>query len=534
MHAAVAVRRVLAEADVGEQDELREARPRTARSARWTIPSSSQAPEPSSSFASGMPKRSTRLDRRAPRARPPRATRSSTEKRLIPGSALVRSRSTAPTKSGITKSSRSSRVSRTSARRASVRRRRRSRVAGKALTAEGYVRRTVRSRVRPGAFVSYGRDRAWLVGGFGRVGYGAAHGFGPETGTRCARVLPETGDRRELERLRARRRRPERHATRFLVIAFLSAVLLLTLLLTAFGTWTSTPVAARPMRFAERAPGRPADPADHRHGRRAADPASGRPERASRRSAITTPATARSRSTRVGRQGNEGLLARLWHKLAGGGREPRLVPAPRRPRPGHVGARRRRCARHRRLLAGQRHGRRHHRLRPRRAGRTARASTSGRNRRRRSSSRSRTCAPTRRSTVGSAVAKAARRSAVVVDLPASSGRRSPATRRTRATTCSLSVAPGRGAARFAERSSSSGTSSARPDGGRSRNGCVRCASELGAAFCIVNGENAADGVGITAKLAERILAAGADVITLGNRTWRRSEISAYLDGLGDA
>jgi metallophosphoesterase (TIGR00282 family) len=52
--------------------------------------------------------------------------------------------------------------------------------------------------------------------------------------------------------------------------------------------------------------------------------------------------------------------------------------------------------------------------------------------------------------------------------------------------------------------------------------------ELGASFCIVNGENAADGVGITPKLAARILAAGADVITLGNHTWRRSEINTYL------
>ncbi len=39
----------------------------------------------------------------------------------------------------------------------------------------------------------------------------------------------------------------------------------------------------------------------------------------------------------------------------------------------------------------------------------------------------------------------------------------------------------------------------------------------------------ADGVGITPKLAARILAAGADVITLGNHTWRRSEINAYLE-----
>jgi metallophosphoesterase (TIGR00282 family) len=54
--------------------------------------------------------------------------------------------------------------------------------------------------------------------------------------------------------------------------------------------------------------------------------------------------------------------------------------------------------------------------------------------------------------------------------------------------------------------------------------------ELGVAFCVLNGENAADGVGITPKLAERLLAAGADVITLGNHTWRRSEIQPYLSG----
>jgi 2',3'-cyclic-nucleotide 2'-phosphodiesterase len=52
--------------------------------------------------------------------------------------------------------------------------------------------------------------------------------------------------------------------------------------------------------------------------------------------------------------------------------------------------------------------------------------------------------------------------------------------------------------------------------------------ELDVAFCVVNGENAADGVGITPRLAERLLAAGADAITLGNHTWRRSEIAPYL------
>ena len=35
-------------------------------------------------------------------------------------------------------------------------------------------------------------------------------------------------------------------------------------------------------------------------------------------------------------------------------------------------------------------------------------------------------------------------------------------------------------------------------------------------------------MGITPKLAERLLAAGADAITLGNHTWRRQEIAPYL------
>jgi metallophosphoesterase (TIGR00282 family) len=55
-------------------------------------------------------------------------------------------------------------------------------------------------------------------------------------------------------------------------------------------------------------------------------------------------------------------------------------------------------------------------------------------------------------------------------------------------------------------------------------------TELGADFCIVNGENAAAGRGITAKLADKILASGADVITLGNWTWGQSEFAPYLSG----
>jgi 2',3'-cyclic-nucleotide 2'-phosphodiesterase len=52
--------------------------------------------------------------------------------------------------------------------------------------------------------------------------------------------------------------------------------------------------------------------------------------------------------------------------------------------------------------------------------------------------------------------------------------------------------------------------------------------ELEADVCIVNGENVADGVGITPKLADGLLAAGADAITLGNHVWRRGEIAPYL------
>jgi hypothetical protein len=54
--------------------------------------------------------------------------------------------------------------------------------------------------------------------------------------------------------------------------------------------------------------------------------------------------------------------------------------------------------------------------------------------------------------------------------------------------------------------------------------------ELRADFCVVNGENAAAGRGITAKLADRMLGSGADVITLGNWTWGQSDFAPYLSG----
>jgi metallophosphoesterase (TIGR00282 family) len=48
-------------------------------------------------------------------------------------------------------------------------------------------------------------------------------------------------------------------------------------------------------------------------------------------------------------------------------------------------------------------------------------------------------------------------------------------------------------------------------------------------FVVVNGENAAGGVGITPKTADEIFGMGVDVITLGNHTYRHAEIYEYLD-----
>jgi metallophosphoesterase (TIGR00282 family) len=53
--------------------------------------------------------------------------------------------------------------------------------------------------------------------------------------------------------------------------------------------------------------------------------------------------------------------------------------------------------------------------------------------------------------------------------------------------------------------------------------------ELGVDFCVVNGENAADGIGLTAKLAEKLLDAGADVVTTGNHVWRHRDLVPLLE-----
>jgi metallophosphoesterase (TIGR00282 family) len=47
-------------------------------------------------------------------------------------------------------------------------------------------------------------------------------------------------------------------------------------------------------------------------------------------------------------------------------------------------------------------------------------------------------------------------------------------------------------------------------------------------FVIANGENAANGAGITSKLALRLLGGGVDVLTTGNHVWRQREVYSFL------
>ena len=48
-------------------------------------------------------------------------------------------------------------------------------------------------------------------------------------------------------------------------------------------------------------------------------------------------------------------------------------------------------------------------------------------------------------------------------------------------------------------------------------------------FCIVNGENAAEGMGITENNFKDIINAGADCVTMGNHTWGKKEIFKFID-----
>ena len=135
-----------------------------------------------------------------------------------------------------------------------------------------------------------------------------------------------TARQRDAARLRARRRRPrsytERHAGRIVLTALASAVLLLTLLLTAFGSGsiqlTSGPLAASGVLPGGRPEPQVVASADLL-----------RLQLPVAQSAVTAIGYHRAGGSAlsldpVGHQGNAGLLSRLWHRLAGS-REGRLV-----------------------------------------------------------------------------------------------------------------------------------------------------------------------------------------------------------------
>ncbi len=48
-------------------------------------------------------------------------------------------------------------------------------------------------------------------------------------------------------------------------------------------------------------------------------------------------------------------------------------------------------------------------------------------------------------------------------------------------------------------------------------------------FTIVNGENSADGMGITKAILDSFYKSGADVVTMGNHTWGKKEIFSFID-----
>lgn len=48
-------------------------------------------------------------------------------------------------------------------------------------------------------------------------------------------------------------------------------------------------------------------------------------------------------------------------------------------------------------------------------------------------------------------------------------------------------------------------------------------------FCIINGENSAGGMGITKKIFDSLINAGADIITMGNHTWGKKDIFSFID-----
>ena len=48
-------------------------------------------------------------------------------------------------------------------------------------------------------------------------------------------------------------------------------------------------------------------------------------------------------------------------------------------------------------------------------------------------------------------------------------------------------------------------------------------------FVIANGENSADGMGITSKIYKELIVSGVDVVTMGNHTWGKKDIFNIIE-----
>ena len=148
----------------------------------------------------------------------------------------------------------------------------------------------------------------------------------PDPGTRCGRVPRESCGAPELVGDTRAPRHPFRPRRLF------SAVVVLTLLVTAFGTWSSAPVATQPLAAANVLPGGQPLP------QIVATAGAVQLQLPVAQTAVTAIGYHNAGDGSlaldpVGRQGNAGLFARIWHRLVGDKREPaRLVPAagPRR------------------------------------------------------------------------------------------------------------------------------------------------------------------------------------------------------------
>ena len=188
----------------------------------------------------------------------------------------------------------------------------------------------------------------------------------PMASARNRQAVRPRAHREDTARSRCARAGDDRSGTPLVSVltALLSAVLLLTLLLTAFGTWSPDPVASQPAR--RRRPCSRAASRCRRSSPRRAPLQLQLPVAQSAVTAIGYHHAGNGSLTLdpVGRQGNAGLFARIWHRLAGAS-ENRLVWYQLRGDrgPGTSALVGRRRARHRRLLAGGRDGRRDHRLR---------------------------------------------------------------------------------------------------------------------------------------------------------------------------